>query len=308
MGRGFQQVSERIEGYARFQGHLTDGPETMLECLQFDCEMDRLAERLGTYAFLRTAEDQANDHYQGLVARYQNVAVRAGQIASFLRPEILAISDDQMADYLASDVLQDFRLVLQRITRYRPHTLSESEEALLAMQGEMAQTASKAFRQLNDADLRFGELKNEQGQSVELTNATYSQFMISPARDVRKAAFHQYYDQFAAHENTLAATLAGSIHTDVYYAKARRYDSSLHAALFPDQRAPGSVYDSLDLQPFAITSLPFIATLSFGGVKHGVGRDPSLRYLCADPERSRPEKKLGRSGRNRVGIAGAPRQ
>ena len=240
----FKQFEELIGGYECYQGRLGSGAEVLAECLHFDLKVDRLAERLGTYAFLRTAEDQANQKYQALVGRFQNVAVKASQLASYMRPEILAIPAETMEEYLGSEVLSEFRLVLERITRYREHTLSNSEESLLAMQGEMAQTASKTFRQLNDADLKFGNLANEKGEMVELSNATFSQFMISSSREVRKNAFHQYYEQFAAHENTLAATLAGSIHTDAYYAKARKYKSSLEAALFPDN-VPQSVYDNL---------------------------------------------------------------
>ncbi|MBX3423107.1 MAG: oligoendopeptidase F [Pirellulaceae bacterium] len=240
----FALLASRIAGYDRFRGTLSSGSQVLAECLQFDCELERLSERLGTYAFLKSTEDQTNSVAQALVARYQNLSVRASQAASFVRPEILSIPADTMQSYLESAVLQDYRVLLERIIRYRPHTLSDSEERLLALQGEMSQTASKTFGQLNDADLKFGTLQNERGETVELSNATFSQLMISPSREVRKTAFHQYYAQFAAHENTLAATLAGSIHTDVYYAKARNYASSLQAALFADN-VPQAVYDNL---------------------------------------------------------------
>lgn len=240
----FKLFESSIDGYTTFRGKLADGAGVVVECLEFDLKMDRLSERLGTYAFLRTTEDQANAASQALVARFQNMAVRAGQLASYIRPELLMLSEDRIAEYLASPELQDYRLILERIARYRPHTLTDNEERLLAMQGEMAQTASKAFRQLTDADLRFGTIENENGELVELTNATFTSFLISPKREVRKQAFHQYYEQFAGHENTLAATLAGSIHTDAYYAKARNYPSSLAAALFPDN-VPQDVYDNL---------------------------------------------------------------
>ncbi len=240
----FKKFESQIDRYASFRGKLAEGAKVIAECLTFDLEMDRLAERLGTYAFLKTTEDQANNTYQALTARFQNLSVRAGQAASYLRPELLAISADAMDVILKSPAIQSYQLLLQRIVRYRNHTLTDSEESLLAMQGEMAQTASKVFRQLNDADLKFGELKNEHGQSVELSNATFSQFLISPSREVRRQAFHQYYEQFQSHENTLAATLAGSIHTDVYYARARRYPSALEASLFHDN-VPTTVYDNL---------------------------------------------------------------
>ncbi|MEZ6136698.1 MAG: hypothetical protein R3C53_17515 [Pirellulaceae bacterium] len=229
----FRQFEQQISGYDDYRGRLGESAQTLAECLQFDLEIDQLAERLGTYAFLKTAEDQANQTYQALVGRFQSVAVKASQIASYMRPEILEIPAAQMQEYMDAPVLADFKLVLERIVRYRAHTLSNAEESLLAMQGEMAQTASKAFRQLNDADLKFGSLDNGEGQEIELSHATFSEFMKLPHREVRKAAFEQYYERFADHENTLAAMLAGTIHGDVYYAKARKYPSALDAALFP---------------------------------------------------------------------------
>lgn len=238
------EFEKEIGGFAQFNGRLGESAEVLAQCLAFDVKLDRLGERLGTYAFLKTTEDQGNSHYQGFVARYQNLATKAGQAASFIRPEILSIPAERMATMMTEECLKPYALVLERINRYRKHTLSQPEENLLAMQGEMAQTASKAFRQLNDADLKFGEMVNEKGETIELTNASFSSFLLSPDRDVRKRAFHQYYKQFQAHENTLSATLAGSIHGDVYYARARNYQSARESSLFADN-VPLSVYDNL---------------------------------------------------------------
>lgn len=237
-------LEQCIEGFGAFRGKLSQSPEQLAACLDHDVRTDRLAERIGTYAFLKTTEDQGNSTYQAMSARYQNLAMRAGQAASFIRPEILAMPAQTLQAWMDAPSLAPYRLVLQRIDRYRAHTLSQNEERLLAMQGEMSQSASKAFRQLNDADLKFGSLENERGQSVELTNASFSGFLISPDRAVRRKAFHQYYAQFESHENTLAATLAGSIHTDVYYARARNYPSALESSLFADN-VPVAVYDNL---------------------------------------------------------------
>ncbi len=240
----FKKFESEIPRFANFRGRLSEGAIVIAELIDFDLEMDRLAERLGTYAFLRTTEDQTNNAYQALTGRFQNMSVRASQAASYMRPELLSIAPEKMAAILADSSLEKYRLLLERIVRYRDHTLTDTEESLIALQGEMSQTASKVFRQLNDADLKFGELKNEKGQTVELTNSTFSQFMISQTRSVRKTAFHQYYAQFQAHENTLAATLAGSIHTDVYYARVRKYPSALESSLFHDN-VPISVYENL---------------------------------------------------------------
>jgi len=233
-----------IESFTKFSGTLGQSPEQLAACLDHDVKTDRIAERIGTYAFLKTAEDQGNSTYQGFAARYQNLASRAGQAASFIRPEILAIPDETMSEWLEHAALAPYRLVIERIHRYRAHTLAQSQERLLAMQSEMAQTASKTFRQLNDADLKFGTLEDEEGNCVELTNASFAALLQSPKREVRRQAFEQYYTQFTAHENTLAATLAGSIHTDVYYARARNYPSALESSLFADN-VPVAVYDNL---------------------------------------------------------------
>ncbi|NND96947.1 MAG: oligoendopeptidase F [Pirellulaceae bacterium] len=242
--KDFVRVEGMIDTYETFRGRLSESPAVLCEALTFDSDFDRVAERMGYYAFLKTTEDQSNSDYQAMKARFQNLAVRASQASSYMRPELLAISESEMAALIADESLSRFRLQLERLLRYRPHTLTDNEERLLAMQGEMAGAAGNAFRQLNDADLRFGELEDHEGRKIELSHATFSQFLISPDRDVRRNAFDQYYKQFANHENTLAATLSGSVQRDVYYARARNYSSSLEAALFPDN-VPVDVYDNL---------------------------------------------------------------
>ena len=102
------------------------------------------------------------------------------------------------------------------------------------MQSEMAGAADRIFRQLTDADLKFGMCKNEKGESVELSHSSFSSFLHSPSRNVRRKAFHQYYEQFQGHENSLAAALSSSVQKDVYYAKARNYPSAREASLFHD--------------------------------------------------------------------------
>ncbi len=240
----FQRLKDLRPAFEPYRGRLGESAAVLAELLALDSRIDRLAERLGTYAFLKTTEDQANDAYQALQNRFRSLAVELAQAASFIRPEILAIPPETMDAMLADPALELYRLGLERILRFRPYTLSDREERLLAMQGEMAGTASNVFRQLNDADLKFGSITDPEGKTIELTNATFGQLLIHPDRETRRKAFHQYYDQFKAHENTLSATLAGSIHRDVYYARARNYQGSLESALFPDN-VPQAVYDNL---------------------------------------------------------------
>lgn len=242
--KAFVVWEKQIPKIEKFKGTLGDSPGQLAKCLKFDSKFEREGERLGYYAMLKTTEDQADSAYQGMMGRLQNAASRAAQAASYIRPEILAIPDTTLKKLMAAKDLAKFRLMLQRMARYKPHTLSDGEERLLAMQSEMAGAASQIFRQLTDADLKFGEVKDDKGKLVELNQSSFSVFLHSPKRTVRKAAFHKFYDEFADHENSLAASLKGSILKDVYYAQARSYPSARESSLF-DDNVPTSVYDNL---------------------------------------------------------------
>jgi len=235
---------KRIPEFAAFAGTLGSSPERLAECLAFDLVYDREGDRIGTYAFLRASEDQAAPEAQRMTGRFQHVSTRAGEAASFIRPEIMAIPEATLTAWMAGPVLAAYRLLLERLVRTRAHTLSEREEKLLAMQGTFAGTAGKVFRQLTDADLKFGSVTTGKGERIELSNATFVTLLHDTVPEVRRTAFQQYYAQYEAHANTLAATLSGSNERDVYAAKVRNYPSAVEAALFADN-VPLAVYDQL---------------------------------------------------------------
>ena len=137
----FVRVDAMIATYETFRGRLNESAEVLAEAMVFDSDFDRKTERLGYYSFLKTTEDQSDSNYQGMKARFQNLAVRASQAASFIRPELLAIPADEMTALIEHESLSRFRLSLERLLRYRPHTLTDNEERLLAMQGEMSGAA-----------------------------------------------------------------------------------------------------------------------------------------------------------------------
>ena len=235
---------DRIPQFAPYAGTLGSSPERLAECLAHDLAFDREGDRLGTYASLRASEDQAAADAQRMVGRFQHVATRAGEAASFIRPEIMAIEPATLATWMDLPVLGPYRLLLERVVRTRAHTLSEPEEKLLAMQGTFAGTAGKVFRQLTDADLKFGSVSNGKGERIELSNATFTTLLHDTATEVRRTTFHQFYAQYEAHANTLAATLSGSNERDVYAARVRKHPSAVEAALFSDN-VPLAVYDQL---------------------------------------------------------------
>lgn len=240
----FKEWTARIPQYAQYSGRLGESAAVLAKCLQLDADIDRAGEHLGVYAFLKTAEDQGNSDYQRMKGRYQHAATQASEASSYIRPEIMAIPAETMEAFLAAEELREWRLALERLLRFRPHTLSSKEEQLLAMQGQMSEASNQIFRQLNDADLKWPSLRNEKKELVELGHSSFSAFLHSPSRAVRQKAFEVYYSQYTAHQHSMSAALNGSVQRDVYYAKARNYKSAREAALFADN-VPLSVYDNL---------------------------------------------------------------
>jgi len=242
--KAFKRWEKKIPRFTTFRGTLKASPAKLATCLRFDLSFDREGERLGSYAFLRTAEDMSSSTYQAMLSRFQSAARKSGELGSYIRPEILSLPAARMKTFLASKELKPFKLLLERLLRYKRHTLSSKEEKLLAMQSRMSDTAGKVFSQLNDSDLRFGVVRNERGDRVELSHGSYASLLQSPSRAVRKKAFKTFYEAYQSHENTLAATLNGSIQRDVYGAQIRGFPGARRAALFADN-VPDSVYDNL---------------------------------------------------------------
>ena len=240
----FEAWEKKIVQYAKFKNKFGQNAKSIALCLQFDADFDRQGEKLGNYAFLRTTEDQGNSPAQRMKGRFQLVASNASEAASWIRPQLLAIDEKKMNGFLKRPELAPWKLALERILRYRPHTLSVSEEKLLASQAPVAMASKQTFTQLNDADLRWGMVKDDKGREMELGHSAFSLLLHNPSRKVRQEAFAKYYEQFDAHKNTIAATLNGSVQTDVCHARARNYPSALEASLFQDN-VPVKVYDNL---------------------------------------------------------------
>ena len=242
--KAFKRWRKQLPDYAAFRGTLSQSGTALAACLDFDSRIERAAEKLEYYAFLKTAEDSTNNTYQNMLGRFRNAAQEAEELASYLRPELLAISSSKMKKILSSAAVRPWKLALERILRYKPHTLSGREERILAMQGEVNSASGQTFQQLHNSDMRFGLIPNEKGERVELGHGNLGTFMESPRRSVRRRAYDCYYGTFSQYQHTLASTLAGAIKANVYKARVRGYGSALEAALFPDQ-VPVALYENL---------------------------------------------------------------
>ncbi len=226
-----------------FQGTLHQGASRIKACMELLNTVGLLDEQLGYYAMLRLSEDGGSSEAQNRQARYVMVATEIETAASFVRPELLALDPALVAHILVAPELSAFRIALEKILRYQPHTLSIAEERILAMQEEVNQTASRSFRTLTDVDFQFGTVATPEG-AVALSQSSFGALQMHPDRLVRQASWEQFYQNYDQHKNTLASLFAGSVNLDSYRAKVRAFGGSLEAALFPD-KVDQSVYVNL---------------------------------------------------------------
>lgn len=240
----YRRLEKDIEGYAAFRGRLNESVRLFRQALDFHMEIMQRIERVYTYAHLKSDEDKANQHYLAMYQRAVNLYTRAGELSSFLSPEIQSIPDSKIDGFLRDPAMGEYRFFVEKILRYRPHTLSEREEHMLAMSREMAQAAYQVFGQLDNTDLRFGRIVDADGRETELSHGNFITFLARADRELRKQAFFQYYAAYDAHRNTLAATLGSAVKKDYFYARVRNFDTCRAAGLFSDN-VPEAVYDNL---------------------------------------------------------------
>lgn len=219
-------------------------PHRFREFLDLMFKIDRSLSKLYTYAHLRHDEDVGDDRAKGAYMRMMTLLYAFKQETAWVEPEILQLPEEQWLELIESEVLNEYRIHLDRIVRWKPHTLSAREEHLLALSGNALETAQKAFGALNNADMKFPPVVDSQGQSRELTHGKYGLYLRDQDRKVREGAFKNLHQVFSSHENTLCELLNGQIQRHLFGARARHFSSCLEAALFP-YRIDTSVYTSL---------------------------------------------------------------
>lgn len=238
-------VRSKIPDMASYAGRLGEDANTLFECLELSDEIDYLVAKAYTYSRMRKDEDNANPGYQSMFDRAASLAVEAASATSFFRPQILAISGDVLERFMSEEPgLALYRMFLDNIRRMRDHTLTESEERIMAMAGEVGHAVPAVFTMLNNADLKFPSIVDADGNQVEVTKGRYIRFMESRDRRVRKDAFDAFYSSYQALINTIAATYSASVKADSFNARVRGYGSAREAAL-DQNNIPVEVYDNL---------------------------------------------------------------
>ena len=243
--KSFQELQSRLPELEALQGTLAQSGQALLNVLQKRDELFQMLEKLYVYTSMRRDEDTTNGTYQAMADRATQLAVRASTVASYIEPEILALPQQTLDQYIQqTESLALYKHQLQDISRMREHVRSAEVEAVLAAAGEVTGTPDDIFSMIDNADLKLPMLRNEAGEEVQLTKGNYVPFMRSTDRRVRKDAFEGMHDTFLKQRNTIAATLSSQVKSDLFYTRQRNYATCRERALSANN-IPVSVYENL---------------------------------------------------------------
>ncbi len=251
----FASLDKLLEVTTKLQGELGKSPSNLRKAYEEFDKLDRILEKVYVYAHLKSDEDLSNSNNSGHLNRVTAKFAEIQGATAWFQPEILALPESKLKQYITDKELVFYRRSLEELLRDKPHTLSASEEKILGMASDALSTPGQIFTALNDADMQFPEIQNEDGEKIVLTHGNYSKFLESKNREVRKNAFNATYETFTKYRNTFATTLSGAVKTDVLNAKLRNFPSALDASLHPDN-VPREVFENLikcvnvNLKPF----------------------------------------------------------
>ena len=243
--KDFEKVEAMAEGMKKFQGKLGSGAEILAGALDFSMELSRAFEKVYVYAQMKSHEDSEESKYQAFASRAEGLASKVAISSSFMAPEILNIKDDILKEFIRkNERLTFYQKYLDEIIRNKPHVLSLVEEKLLAMASEVTGVPSQVYNMLNNADITFEDIKDGNGNMIQVTKGKFGLLMQNDDREVRKATFKSFHNSYEKQKNTLGALLASNIKANIFTSKARKFENSREEALF-DSNINKNVYDNL---------------------------------------------------------------
>ncbi|KAK2964590.1 putative Oligoendopeptidase F like protein [Blattamonas nauphoetae] len=240
----FATLDSDIDKLVALKGKLCDGPETVAKMFELDDQIDLKMDKLYTYASVHHYENMQDSTYMGLTDSAKNKWADIASKTAWIRPELLSLPQQTLDSYRAHESLKPWLRAYDEIVRYKPHTLSTEEETILSSASSALNASKDTYALLQNADMKFSEIEDDDGNLVVLSKSNYSGFLQSKKQSVRKAAFEMMYDTNIALKNTLSNCLYGNIKKEILYARQRKYNSCLEASLF-DDNTPLSVYNSL---------------------------------------------------------------
>lgn len=239
------QVSEEVKKAASLAGHLLDSADSLLTTTEVQLDLMRRIEKLYSYAHMKNDQDTRVAKYQEYQAKGMTLYSDFGQSFAFYEPEFMAITEEQYQAFLAEQpALQQYQHYFDKLLKKKAHILTQREEELLAGAGEIFGAAGETFSVLDNADIVFPMVHDDDGNEVQLSHGNYITLVESKNREVRKEAYEALYSVYEQYQHTYAKTLQTNVKVHNYNAKVRKFSSAREAALSADF-IPESVYDSL---------------------------------------------------------------
>ncbi len=240
-----KDVAGKIEEIVKYKGELGQSADNLYNALHNYFSVLKEFYRVSDYAERLSDEDLRISKNQSLTQETSNLGTEFSEKTAFLSPEILKINPEKINSFMQSDKrLSEYKMFIDNIQRLRKHTLSESEEKILASFGSVAQTPSNVYNIFNNAEFPFAEVKLSDGKEVKLTSSAYTRYRTVPDRKDRAEIFNAFFGEYGKYKNTIGANLGGKIKADYVFAKDRKYATSLEASLDANN-IPVSVYENL---------------------------------------------------------------
>lgn len=241
----YDLASKEIKKVLEFKGNIVKNAKNLLDYIEFSMNLERKLYKLYYYAHLNFDSDTTNDEYQKMNGKIEKLLAEYNRLDSFANPEMMKIDYSQIKEFYKEEPrLEEYEFLLEQLYRYKDHILNTEAESIISSFANINSTPEQVFEALTDSDLRFGKVKNDKGEEIELTESNYSSFIESTNRDVRKEAFEMLLKTYSNYKNTIANTFAGNVEVLTTMAKLKKYSSSLEASLFDDNIST-EVYNNL---------------------------------------------------------------
>ena len=244
--KDLEQIKNDAASYAqKYSGKLAKDGKTLLNAFKDRDDIWRRLEKIYVYARMKRDENNANTVYQAMSDKCGAIIAAVSASMAFFTPELLKSPQEDILKFIdETEALKEYEFAIRDTLRQKAHVLTGEEENIMAQMGEITGATNDIFTMLNNADISFGEIIDEDGDSVRLTHGNYINFMESHDRNVRKSAYNAMYDAYKGLINTIATTYNYNTKTDVINARIRKYDSARDAALSGDN-IPAEVYENL---------------------------------------------------------------
>ncbi|CEQ18906.1 oligoendopeptidase F [Paraclostridium sordellii] len=228
------KVNSIIEELKSYKGKISSSKENLYKVLSNSEKASRILQNLYVYTHMKQHEDTRNNENQARATKAEMLSTELSMATSYIVPEIIAMDENKLKEYLEDEKLSFYKKYVDEILRDKPHTLTEKEEEILAGVSDLSTVPENVYEMFSFADLKFPEIKGEDGKDIRITHGNYSTLLKSKDSRVRKDAFEAVYSTYEDYKNTFASTLYGGIKSEIFYSKMRNYKSAIESSLFQD--------------------------------------------------------------------------